>query len=121
MAKGNRDGATDGIFNRPVSCENFDADYRNTEGEPLISMFMHWPKTEGDTVTFRAREVHERFQFCRGRGGDRGRARCEPRDQEQGSLTVLEASPERGALSFDVSSDNGSLSGRLDFRVCPRN
>jgi hypothetical protein len=31
---------------------------------------------------------------------------------------VLEASPEAGALSFDVSSDEGSLSGRVEFTLC---
>jgi len=108
------------LFNRAVSCDNFDDDYRNTEGEPLVSMFLHWPKPVGETVSFRASEVHERFQFCTGRGGDRGHARCEPRAPEQGSLTVLESNPNGGALSFDVSSDYGSLSGRLDFTICAR-
>jgi hypothetical protein len=106
------------LLNRAASCETFDEDYQTREGEPLVVMYLQWPKSEGDTVAFRASEVHERFQFCKGREGDNSHARCAPRAPEQGSLTVLEASPEAGALSFDVSSDEGSLSGRVEFTLC---
>lgn len=105
------------IFSRAVDCARFREDYRLAEGEKVVTVFLRWPKAAGDTIALRASETQDRLQFCRGRAS--GFASCEPRAPEQGSLTVVEASPEAGALTFDVSSDAGELSGRLDFALCP--
>ena len=106
------------LLTRAASCDTFDADYESREGEPVVVMYLAWPKAEGDQISFGAREVHERIQFCTGRSS--GTTRCEPRAQEQGSLTVVEASPESGVLSFDVASPQGTLSGTLPFTLCAR-
>ena len=102
-----------------MSCENFRADYESRADEQVVVMFIRWPRSAGDTVSFGASETEERFQFCRGRAS--GTTRCEPREPEQGSVTVVGASPESGTLEFDVSSTNGSLSGELEFTLCPMN
>lgn len=106
------------LFDRAVSCERFDEDYSLSEDEKVVIVMMQWPKSAGDTLALRASEVHERLQFCHGR--ESGRASCTPRAPEQGSLTVVAASPEGGTLSFDVSSDHGSLSGDIEFTLCER-
>ena len=102
------------MFDRPVSCESFDADYQLSEDEKVVIVNLEWPKPVGDTVALRASEVHERLQFCH------GRASCNPRAPEQGALTVVAASPEGGELSFEVASDEGSLSGNVEFSLCER-
>ncbi len=104
------------LVNRSVSCESFDEDYRAIDGEPIVIINVNWPRAEGDTVALRAQEVHERLQFCEGR--DTGRARCAPRAAEQGTLTVVEASPESGTLSLEVDTDEGTLSGQFEFTLC---
>jgi len=106
------------LFDRAVSCKNFDADYESRPGETLAIINLEWPKSKGDSVSFGAATLDDRLQFCRGREGS-GRASCEPRAQKQGSLTVLDASPTSGALSLEVESPNGSLAGRLEFTLCP--
>lgn len=106
------------LLSRSASCESFDEDYESREDEPIVILYLDWPKSEGDHVTFQASETDERIQFCRGNA--RGRASCTPRGVQQGSLTVLEASPEGGVLSFDVTDRGESLSGRLPFTLCPR-
>lgn len=104
------------LLDRHASCASFEADYESREGEPIVIVYLEWPRGEGDRVPFRAREVHERLQFCE--GNERGRASCQPRAPEQGSVTVLEASPEGGVLSFEVESPRGTLSGQIPFTLC---
>ena len=104
------------LLDRPASCASFEADYESREGEPIVIVYLEWPRSEGDRVPFRAREVHERLQFCQ--GNERGRASCQPRAPEQGSVTVIEASPDGGVLSFEVESPRGTLSGRVPFTLC---
>ena len=106
------------LLSRSASCESFDEDYESREDEPIVILNLDWPKSEGDRVFFRAAETDERIQFCRGNA--RGRALCTPRGDQEGSVTVLEASPEGGVLSLDVTGRGGSLSGRLPFTLCSR-
>ena len=106
------------LFDRAVSCTSFDADYESRPGEPLAIINLGWPKARGDRVSFGAATLEDRLQFCTGKEGS-GRASCEPRAQTQGSLTVLEASPTSGAATLEIDSPNGSLTGRLEFTLCP--
>ncbi len=106
------------LFDRAVSCTSFDADYESRPGEPLAIINLGWPKAIGDCVSFGAATLEDRLQFCTGKEGS-GRASCEPRAQTQGSLTVLEASPTSGAATLEIDSPNGSLTGRLEFTLCP--
>ncbi len=106
------------LMSREASCTNFEEDYKGREDEPVVVIYLKWPRSKGDTVSLGASRTEERLQFCRGRGGERGRVRCEPRAPEQGSLTVLDAGPEGGTLAFDVSSPKGQLSGSLPFTLC---
>jgi len=94
------------LYGRAVSCETFEDDYEHLEeDESVIIMFLRWPREAGDEVPFRAALTEERFQFCYGRPS--GRALCRSREPEQGSLTVVSASPEGGTLDFALCS-NGS-------------
>ena len=104
------------LFNRAVSCESFDADYELSEDEKVIVVILQWPKEAEETITLGASNTSVFFQFCSGR--ECGRARCEPRAQEQGTLTVAEPSEDGARLSFDVASDQGALSGDVDFTLC---
>jgi hypothetical protein len=106
------------LFGRAASCASFDSDYQSRPGEPIAIINLEWPRSEGDRVSFGAANRDDRLQFCEGKEGRRGRASCRPRAQEQGSLTVLEASATQGVLSLDVASPQGSLSGRLEFTLC---
>ena len=106
------------LFNRPVSCESFDDDYELSEDEKVVVVILEWPKDAGETLALRASNTSDFFQFCHGR--ESGRASCTPRAPEQGSLTVVAASDEGGELSFDVSSDEGALSGNVAFTLCER-
>lgn len=104
------------LFSRPVSCESFDDDYELSEDEKVVVVILEWPKDGGETIALGASNTSDFFQFCHGR--ESGRASCTPRAQEQGSLTLVEASEEGGKLSFDVASDEGELSGELEFTLC---
>lgn len=104
------------LFNRPVSCDSFDADYELSEDEKVVVVILEWPKDGGETISLGASNTNDFFQFCHGR--ESGRASCTPRAPEQGTLTVVEASEEGGELSFDVSSDEGALSGNVEFTLC---
>lgn len=108
------------LMSREASCDDFDADYRADKDEPVVVMYMKWPHAKGDTIPLKAAQTEERLQFCKGKGGEKGRVRCEPRDPEQGSVKVLDASPTGGTLSFDVASSKGKLSGSLEFELCER-
>jgi hypothetical protein len=104
------------LFNRPVSCENLDTDYELSEDEKVIVAILRWPKEAGDTIALGASNTDDVFQFCHGRAS--GRASCNPRAPEQGSLSVVEARGDGGELSFQVASDEGALSGNVEFTLC---
>jgi len=104
------------MFNRSVSCESFETDYELSEDEKVIVVILRWPKEAGDTIALGASNTDDFFQFCDGRAS--GRASCNPRATEQGSLSVVEAREDGGELSFEVASDQGALSGNVQFTLC---
>lgn len=104
------------LFSRPVRCDSFEEDYVLSEDEKVIVVILAWPKDGGEAIRLGASNTTDFFKFCHGR--ESGRAVCTPRAQEQGTLTVVDASETGGELSFDVSSDEGALTGNVEFTLC---